>query len=76
MNSTKTQKMHGSCKNPFSSNSIFYTDSLFRFGEMASMLDRNEEILRLKFPFEDHDRIKSLLEEFDNNLEMVSDLLK
>lgn len=43
---------------------------------MVSSLDRNQEVLRLKFPFEDRDRIKSLLEEFDNNIDMVSDLLK
>lgn len=72
MMSTKTESLNGQLKNPFASSQYAYAGFNNSFGQYKNSYQDNLQLLKRRFPYEDGNKIKDLLEELDNNLEMVT----
>jgi hypothetical protein len=75
MQSTKIESLKGSSKNPFAVGQFVSSGFSISFNEYKNSFNDNLSLLRRKFPFEDSNKIKDILEELDNNIEMVTEIL-
>ena len=75
MLSTKTETPLGRLKNPFASHESVYAGLNGTWFQYGRCLQENLELLRRRFPLEDQNKIKNLLEELDNNLDLVAEIL-
>lgn len=76
MLSTKVESCFGRLKNPFASHESMYAGLSGTMFQYSRTVQDNLEQLKRRFPLEDHTKIKNLLEELDNNLEMVAEILQ
>lgn len=73
--STKLENKKLLSKNVVSSKDYSLAESNFSFSSYQSELDGNIKALMKKFPLTDYKKVKSLLEELDNNLEIAVEIM-
>lgn len=74
--STKTEKLSGQLKNPFSTNLNTYSALSNSYQNYSLGVESNVQALRRRFPQQSGKKLRELLEEMEGNLEMAIGVLE